>query len=86
MIWWNLRGEYLDHFSSLSTVQLTHSSREYARASTSRQGNGQQRIHRSEIRPDTPVPEEEEEEEAAPAEYNEQGRFTARSKGKGRRN
>ena len=60
--------------------------RDYARASTSRHNGGQERIDRSEIRPDTPPPAEDEDEEDAVVEFNDEGRLTARSKGKGRAN
>ncbi|KAF8594584.1 hypothetical protein BDV93DRAFT_565269, partial [Ceratobasidium sp. AG-I] len=67
---------------------------DYALASTSRHNGGQERIHRSEIRPDTPPPTDDEYDEDVPAEYqdeedvpiefNEAGRLTSRAKGKGR--
>ena len=60
--------------------------RDYARASTSRHNGGQEQIDQSEIRPDTPPPAEDEDKEDVVVEFNDEGRLTARSKGKGRAN
>ncbi|KAF8598796.1 hypothetical protein BDV93DRAFT_526511 [Ceratobasidium sp. AG-I] len=65
---------------------------DYSCVSTSCHSGGQERIHRSEIRPDTPPPVRDEDDVPAevegkgdvPVEFNNAGRLTARAKGKGR--
>ncbi|KAF8598913.1 hypothetical protein BDV93DRAFT_512069 [Ceratobasidium sp. AG-I] len=87
----NMLDKYESHLFGLKEAAAIAPERmeflqDYSRASTSRQNGGQECIHRSEIRPDTPPPAPPVEEDDMLVEYNEEGRLTARAKGKRRGN